>query len=223
LNPDETTRLTSHPNADAAKDSFFLNLTGVQTEDFDSFPANATQPLEADFGAAGKATLYGGGYVKNLPTGTDDGRYPISGDQYWDVGRDFYIEFTEEITAFGFYGVDIGDFLGYITLTYSDGSSNTLTIPTTNPNNGGSVMYYGFWDLENPFVRVDFGNTAPGADYFAFDDFTIATREQVDVPDPPPGPFASVPAFSPYGVSIYLLLMSGIAFALRRLRTPKRN
>jgi hypothetical protein len=166
----EGTRLPSHPNADAARADFLAQLTNPGTEDFESFTDGAVAPLAADFGAAGTATLLGPGFIANIPSGTNGvGRYPISGDKYWDTNSNFYVEFSDPQVAFGFYGVDIGDFSGQLTITYEDGTSSTLTVPHTVNGPGGTVIYYGFIDTDKPFIKVSFGTTT-GDDYFGFDD-----------------------------------------------------
>ena len=176
----EGDRLTSTPNADAARADFLAQLTNPGTENFESFADGAVAPLAVDFGAAGTATLQGTGEIEEVPDGTNGyGRYPISGDKYWETSDVIYIEFTEPQAAFGFYGVDVGDFSGQLTITYEDGSTQKVTIPHTMNSPGGTVIYFGFIDLDNPFTTATFGNTAPGTDYFGFDDFTIGTKEQV--------------------------------------------
>ena len=201
----EDTRLTSHPNADAARDAFLAPLSNPGTENFESFADGATTPLAVDFGPAGTATLQGNGEIEEIPSGTNGyGRYPISGDKYWESTDVFYIEFSEPQVAFGFYGVDVGDFSGQLTLTYEDGTAETIIIPHTVDSPGGTVIYYGFIDLDKPFTKVTFGNTAAGTDYFGFDDFTIGTREQVV------GPHA-VPTFTPFGLIALVGLLSVIA------------
>jgi len=181
LGQGEYTRLSTWPNALAAETAFLSNLVGVGTEDFESFTAPT-----ADFGAAGIATIGGTGSVSYIPSGTNGvGRFPISGDNYWETGGTFYIDFSTAISAFGFYGIDIGDFNGQVELTYENGTSNTVNIGNSTNIAGGSVLYFGFYDTENLFTKITFGNTAGGVDYFGFDDFTIGTREQV-VPTPEP-------------------------------------
>jgi len=67
---------------------------------------------------AGTATFTGTGQIANVPSGDNGfGRYPISGNQYFDTGSVFTITFSTAIAAFGFFGVDIGDFGGQVTLT----------------------------------------------------------------------------------------------------------
>ena len=47
-------------NATAARDSFFMNLTGVGTETFESFATGTSAPLAVSFGVAGTATINNG-------------------------------------------------------------------------------------------------------------------------------------------------------------------
>ena len=186
----EDVRLPSHPNADAARANFLASLTGVVTQTFESFPDGATAPLRLDFGASGFATLQGTGLIRRIPFGTDTfGRYPISGSQYFESGTTFSVVFAKPQAAFGFYGVDVGDFAGRLTVTYVDGSEHVLQVPHTistpsMPAPGGSVIYFGFIDVANPFTSVSFGNTISGSvtDFFGFDDFTIGTAVQVTPP-----------------------------------------
>ena len=183
----EATRLPSHPNADAARNDFFANLVGVGTETFEGFATGAMSPLAVSFGST-TATLIGGGFVDTVPTGTNGfGRYPISGNNYWETSSAMSLTFSNPIAAFGFYGVDIGDFGGQITLSTVSGSPQVLTIPHTTNGPGGGVLYFGFYadDPAEQFTALNFGNTASGIDGFGFDDFSIGTLEQVEpVPEP---------------------------------------
>ena len=183
----ETTRLSSHPNADQARADFFANLVGVGTETFESFPAGSTSPLAVSFGST-TATLIGDGSVNSVPSGTNGfGRYPISGNQYWETTSEMSLTFSNPIAAFGFYGVDIGDFGGQVTLSTVGGTPTVLTIPHTINGPGGGVLYFGFYatDPSEQFTAINFGNTASGVDVFGFDDFSIGTLEQVEpVPEP---------------------------------------
>lgn len=177
--------LASHPNADAARASLFSNLNGVGTETFESISTGTASPVVA-FPGAGSATLSGG----NVAAGNDGvGRYPISGNKYYNAGTsNFSITFSDPVSAFGFYGIDIGDFGGQLTLTLANGSTTTLTVPNQTSSNGqisGSVLYFGFYDTANSFQSITFGNNSGGADVFAFDDFSVGTLQQiVNVPEP---------------------------------------
>lgn len=184
----ESTPLASHANADAARAAFLAQLIGVGTETFESFAPGTGGPLVADFGAAGTATLGGSGNVASVTPGTTNGlgRYAISGSQFWEASSGgFTLSFSNPIVAFGFYGIDIGDFNGQITLTLANGTSEDFVVNNTIGAPGGSVLYWAIINTEHAFTSITFGNTAPGSDVFAFDDFTIGTVQQIrQVPEP---------------------------------------
>ena len=200
----ESTRLSSHPNADAARDAFLAQISNPGVEDFESFSDGATAPLVVDFGATGTATLQSpSGSIDEIPSGTDGvGAYPISGDKFWKTYSDFYITFSEPQSAFGFYGVDIGDYTGQLNITYEDGTATTLTIPHTINCPGGTVIYFGFIDTEQEFINVSF-ESSYGGDQFAFDDFTIGTKEQIRP--------QAAPTLTPIGLVALVSLLSAIA------------
>ncbi len=189
----ETTRLTATPNSNAARDQFLSRLVGVGTETFEGFAANQRGPLAVNFGSAGVATLTGDGFIGNVPSGTNGfGRYGVSGSKYWDASSQFAINFSNPVAAFGFYGVDIGDFNGRVTLNLLNtltGFNQTLTIANTIGGQGGGALFYGLIaGSGESFNRVVFGNTAAGTDVFAFDNMTIGSQQQVipagEVPEP---------------------------------------
>jgi hypothetical protein len=189
----EGTRLTSFPNASAARASFLANLVGVGTENFESFADETGAPLTLTFpGSSGSitATLNGTGQTNEVTSGTNGfGRYPTSGNMYWESGSQFLINFSAPVAAFGFYGIDIGDFNGQLTVTRNSGSVTTFTVPNTVSGSGGSVLFWGIIDSTDPFTQVTFGNTAAGTDVFGFDDMTIGDPEQVNIV-PEPGTYA---------------------------------
>ena len=218
LNNDPDVRIP-HPNSDAARALFLSNLTGTGTETFESFAAGTGTPLPISFPGAGTATLTGSGVVLSQPVGTNGtGRYPISGDQYWDTaaGGDFVINFSDPIAALGFYGVDVGDLGGQLelVLTLSGGGTVNVIVPHTVGTDGstdGSVLYFGFYDTTQTYTSVAFDNPS-FEDFFAFDDMTIGSLEQVT-----PNPVVPEP-------TSMILLATGIAgAAARRLRKSRRS
>lgn len=186
--------LSSTPNSTAAENAFKSNLVGAGTENFESRSGSA--PLVLDFGVAGTATLTGAGNVASTPAGTSNGvgRYSVpGGTQYWETngGGSFQINFSQEVAAFGFYGIDMGDFAGTLALQFLDSAANvisTLSIPTAATNVAdGSVLYFGViaGDDSELFQTVRFITTSGSGDVFGVDSFTIGSKEQVSaVPEP---------------------------------------
>jgi hypothetical protein len=196
LNNSATVPLASIPNSAAAEASFLSSLSGVGTETFEGIAAGTGVPLNLNFPGAGTATLTGGnGLVQSVTPGTTNGvgRYSIpsgSSSNFWDVraggAGNFVVNLTGVTAAFGFYGIDIGDYGGELLLSLSNG--DVLNVGNTQGSGGstdGSVLFYGFI-AENPaeqFTSVSF-LTSGTADVFAFDDFTIGSPSQVQVPEP---------------------------------------
>ncbi len=202
LNNSRTVPLATTPNASGAESSFLSHLTGVGTEDFESQAVGSRQPLTLNFpgygGGSLTATLNGSsGMVYGVTPGTTNGfgRYSVdsaTSSNYWEViagqSGNFTIDFGQDIAAFGFYGIDIGDIGGQVQIALSNG--DVLPINHTvgsNLSTDGSVMYFGLI-AENDselFDSVDFLTDIGQGDIFAFDRFTVGEQAQVDpVPEP---------------------------------------
>lgn len=199
-----TTRAANVGTA-AARSEFlsFLNAS-VRTEEFESQLVGATPPLSLDFGTgAGVATLNGGVGGRVVNDGGNGvstngfGRYANTNPAYFETrstvnqATTFSIDFSQNIAAFGFVGIDIGDFGSQLSLVFlRDGVEvSTFGLPYvasngTNSTRDGSRLFAGFI-AENSgqyFNRVEFRGT-DSDDVFAFDDMTIAGPSQV-VPEP---------------------------------------
>ncbi|MHC4083609.1 MAG: PEP-CTERM sorting domain-containing protein [Planctomycetota bacterium] len=188
LSPVHDQRLATFPNATAAETSFLSQLIGVGTESFESFANGTTVPLNLSFPGAGTATLTGSGTVTTIgayPATNPWGRYPTDGSNYLDTqSTNFTITFSAPVAAFGFYGIDIGDFSGQITITTVNGGNTVYNLPHTQGANGGSVLYWGIIDTDNLFTSIQFQNTGSSSDLFGFDEMTIGSLEQVIIPAP---------------------------------------
>ena len=190
--------LAATPNSTGAETLFKSNLIGVGTENFEGQTTGATTPLTLNFGAAGNATLGGGsGSVASVAAGSTNGvgRYSVpGGSKYFETvaggGSAFSISFDQEVAAFGFYGIDIGDFNGTVKLEFMDANNvivGSLAVPTAAANlANGSVLYFGAIAQNNSelFRSVRFVTTS-STDFFGFDSFTVGAQGQIGtVPEP---------------------------------------
>lgn len=215
-NGDGLTPLATTPNADAARDALFANLSGVGTETFETRTGSA--PLTIGFGSAGNATLTGPGSVTTVASGQTDGfgRYSVPSPtttRFWDTAAGsggFVLTFSAPIAAFGFYGIDIGDVGGTVRLRLTDTANGTtnLDVPLAAPGDAdGSVLYFGFYDLTTQYNSIAFVTAAgQDVDLFAFDNFSIGAVSQIIVPGPVPEPMS---------LALFGLGMAGLALVRR--------
>ena len=199
------TALLATPQATGAETAFKANLVGTGTETFETQATSAIAPLTLNFGVAGSATLSGGnGAVRTNVAGQTNGagRYSVpGGTKFWEVtaggAATFTVTFSQSIAAFGFYGIDIGDFGGTLSLEFLDAANNvinTLAVATASTATANaSVLYFGALADSNAelFKSVRFLSTVGSGDVFAFDSFTIGTQQQVNR-TPEPGSLALV-------------------------------
>lgn len=197
LNNDPDIPLSATPNCAAEEADFLAAAAGsTATEDFEGKTTGTGQPLVLTFsGLTVTATLSGGnGIVAAVTPGETNGfgRYSIpsaSSAKFWSVNAgssaaNFIVSFSEAISAFSFYGVDIGDFGG--TLEVDILASNlttvleTIPVPLTGSEVGatdGSVIFAG---IVSPGASDDFWGAhfriTTASDVFAFDRLTVAVR-----------------------------------------------
>ena len=221
LNNSALVRLAATPNATAASNAFLGSLIGVGTETFESFSAGNTGPFALTFPGAGTATLSGGnGTIRTVGAGLTNGagRYPISGTDFLEVeaggAGNFTVTFNNPggVAAFGFWGVDIGDFGGQVTLGLANGLATILNVGNTVGSNGstdGSVLFFGLiaQNVGELFTSITFNTTTGQGDIFAFDDMTIGSLQQVRLV-PEPGSLALV--------GLALVIATGVARLRRR-------
>ena len=221
LNSSAVFPLPSFPNASSAESDFLSNLVGTETEDLEGFADGTGTPLNLTFpGSTGNITATlsgGGGQIESIPAGQTNGvgRYGTSPNNFFEVAaggaNNFQVEFNTPVAAFGFFGVDIGDFGGQLTLELSNGTTQMFTVPNTSGSGGstdGSVLFYGLIadNSSETFTTASFLTTTGGGDVFAFDDFTVADIGQVD-PDPNPIP-------EPSSIIAFLIL-GGLGLAMK--------
>jgi hypothetical protein len=174
-------------NAATARANFLASLVGVGNENFETFGAAQTLPFGISFpGSSGgiTATIAGTGRICDdliAPCGV--GRFPTSGSNYFQSEGSFTLEFSSPISAFGFYGTDIGDFGGQIKISATNGVVQAFTVDNSQEIDG-ALLFWGFIDPTASYSKIEFGNTASSVDFFGFDDMVIGDREQVRIPEP---------------------------------------
>lgn len=203
LNASATVPLANTPNATAAELAFKSGLNNISTENFEAKTTGATAPLALTFTGAGApltATLTGSGSVFAAAPGSTNGvgRYSVpsaSSSKWWEAQAgasfvNFVVTLAQDTAAFGFYGVDVGDFGGQLRVELRDGAGTTVqtfVVPNTIGASGstdGSVLFFGAFTSApgEVFRSIHFSSTGSSADIFAFDQFTIAELAQVGPP-----------------------------------------
>ena len=188
---DDPIRLLSMPNSTSAQSAFLSNLIGVTTEQFEGF-SDGDNPTTLTFGSD-TATLIGGPTIKTVTSGTFNGTYPISGDNFlfhFGPAGSFRIDFSSPQAAFGFFATDVGDGGAQLILdlVLSSGGTETINVPHTTGSptviTSGSVFFFGLIDTSNTFTSISFTNTNASQDGFGFDDMTIGRPENVAISEP---------------------------------------
>lgn len=192
LNPGNT--VPAGGNAAAARASFLLGLSGTATETFEGVSTGSYSSLSLSFpGSSGTlgATLTGNVSVVQTAGG---GRFATSGSRYvqGSAGGGFTLAFSEGVSAFGFYGTDIGDANGRLTLRLTPsggGSAVDLVVPHSvgGSSLNGALLFFGFTDTTTSYTGIQFLNSSTG-DVFGFDDMVIGDREQLTGVIPLPAP-----------------------------------
>lgn len=217
-----TTQSVVGTDSQATRNDFLSSLIGVGNEDFDSFVVGTTNPTLSFPGSSGalSAQLSGDSCVDNNPGdgcgNTDNpGRWATSGNQFWETtsGGNFEIDFSTAISAFGFYGTDIGDANNRLLITLTDTLNNETSFEVQHSigfgNTANSLLFWGFIDSADTYTNIAFSNTGAGGDVFGFDDMVIGDQDQLAVSEP----------------TTIMLMGFGIAFVgyrqVRRKETPK--
>lgn len=195
---------TVTPDVLAARAAFLSTLDSTAQSFGFERPVNVgTGPtLNVSFtGSAGAISASLVGNAGQQVVGTSSaGRFNTTsgGSQYWQVDSSangaFSITFGRSISAFGFYGTDIGDFGGVLSLVltpWNGGPDETLVVrpQSVNNANSGGLLFFGFSDVNSEYRRVTFlsSGTGTSVDYFGFDDFVVADKGQIRTPTTPPG------------------------------------
>ena len=190
----------------AARNVFLSQLSGVGSETFESFVPGAVAPLDLTFPGGLTAQLNGSNCI-DTTNGVDfcggigsanPGRCATSGTNFWEVnsGGAFTITFGTEISAFGFYATDVGDFNGQLVVTLTDSNNVETSFTVDHSQNIGnednSLLFWGFIDNNKTYKSAAFGDAsgASSADVFGFDDMVIGSQANLVERTPEPGSLA---------------------------------
>ena len=162
-------------------------------------------PLTIAFGSgntAVNATLSGANGRVERATAPTDGRYSVpGGKRFWAAtassgSETFSITFDESVEAFGFFGIDIGDFGGTLSLELLDAKGDMMGtsygVGSLTTGQDGSVLYFGIRaQNENEWfrgIRFRPTNQTTAVDVFAFDSFTVVGAPRTTPPGQIPEP-----------------------------------
>lgn len=207
INGDPFTALGAIPNSLQAESAFKRDLLNnsrvhvIGSEDLEKQPlgAPAGGELTLDLGVAGTVKLKSRtGAIAQAPVGDTNGfgRYSVpGGTRFWDDQAggqsSFSILFDRDMTGFGFYGTDIGDLTGTLSLVLFDANDleiSRLAVPTASRviDADGSVLYFGLIaeSSDEFFRRISFVSSSGFVDGFGFDSFTVGSAAPSRVPEP---------------------------------------
>ncbi|RVU44452.1 hypothetical protein [Rubrivivax rivuli] len=164
-------------------------------------------PVQAVFSGSNNTTITAGLSTSGqVYVGEQSGRFntTTNGQQHLRVNSDnagtLTLNFSRAISAFGFFGTDIGDFGGSLSLLLrtESGATETLLVRAgdgkKNEDAGGNLLFFGFAGANLRYTSISFqsvGDVETG-DYFGFDDFFVADAGQFNTPTgmPEPGSLA---------------------------------
>ncbi|MEM6744918.1 MAG: VPLPA-CTERM sorting domain-containing protein [Pseudomonadota bacterium] len=205
----------------AARDGFLATLSsGVGTEDFESEAIGLFASLPISFpGSTGSITATLSGSSVEIDGAAGAGRFPTSGDNFVELlSAEMEIEFSSPVSAFGFFGTDIGDIGERLTVTLTDAVTSVETafdVPHDLDAPSGSLLFWGFVDVEASYSRIALGAVGNDSDIFGFDDMIIGDVEQIVNPPRPTGEV-------PLPAAAWLMLAGLGALAGTRARARRR-
>lgn len=213
-------------------------VAGVAPFDFEAIPTTVGGPYQLAFPSSSNApilaTLTGGTiraeavlgrYNTTAPTASTPSprKYlevqTVAGANGSAATGQFNISFSRAISAFAFFGTDIGDFEGSLFIDAYLGNvlQTALTVRSgaVPAGNGNELLFYGFAAREVAYDRLVFRTSSPtGNDVFGFDDFWAADAGQIVTTAVPP----SIPEPGSLALAGLALLAAGAARRARRNR-----
>jgi len=193
------TTTSAHPISAAAAASFATAVGTLGTSSLVTFEGDALgsfSHLTIAPGVTMNGTDYNGANqtirnTSNSPTiPTLDGYNTTPGGAYFVEMQAGTLTFTfaSPIDAFGAYFSGVQYFFSGESIQFSDGTSETISIPEAGTNGGiGALDFVGFTDVGKSItsITIDAGtSTDPGADYIGVDDVQFLTIPSTSAPEP---------------------------------------
>jgi hypothetical protein len=209
-----------------ARNSFVAAVSGLAVENFESpstgVPAGDSLSI---FGGAGTLSQSAGaaGRIENVTSPNGPGRFNTTpapgcagaGCKWWQTFRTFEISLNAAVSAFGFYGTDLGDAGGSITLDFWNGANPVRSDVAVDNSGERGLTFFGYVDDTATFNRVTFNvaqtATSPSLmDRLGFDDMLKGNLTSVPPPPPPP------PVPEPASLALVALSLGLLAVTRRR-------
>lgn len=180
LNTTETEVLEAYPHTDLARTEFRSDFGNVLVEDFEDFRPGEF-PHTLTFGTITANLSVDEGLV-TIRDANLNGTYASSGSKFLlreSGAGDFRLSFSQPLLGFGFFGTDIGDLGGQLTVNirYVDGSTLEMVVPHGLAIDSGSALFFGITNTERLFDEVEFSISGNLSDGYGFDDFVVMPAE----------------------------------------------
>jgi hypothetical protein len=208
----------------AARNSFVAAITDLASEQFEGAstgvpPGNSLSV----FSGGGTLTQATGaaGRIENVVSPNGPGRFNTTpapacagaGCKWWETSRTFEVVLSSSVSAFGFYGTDLGDAGGSLTLDFWDGANSVRSGVAVDNSGERGITFFGYVDDALKFNRVTFNlrQTQTDPDLFDFMGFdSVLKGNLASVPPPPP------PVPEPASLALVALSLGLLAASRRR-------
>lgn len=192
------TTTSPHPNSAAAAASFDAAVAGLGTGSLITFEG-APLGSFSNLTIAPGVTLNGtdsNGNNQTIRNTSNSPSYPTLDGYNTTPGGSYFVEieagtltftFSSGIEAFGAYLSGVQNFYPNESITFSDGSSESISVPEAGTSSSvGALDFVGFTDVGKSItsITINAGNATVGGDYIGIDDVQFVTPSNSAVPEP---------------------------------------
>lgn len=192
------TTASSHPNSTAAAAAFDSALAGLGTASLVTFEGLQLGSF-SNLTIAPGVTLNGtdiNGDNQTIRNTSNSPSFPTLDGYNTTPGGSYFVEvqggtltftFSSGVEAFGAYISGVQNFYPNESITFSDGTSELISIPETGTSGSvGALDFVGFTDVGKSItsVTLNAGSLSVGADYLGVDDVRFLTTPTSSAPEP---------------------------------------